>query len=117
MGLVLRCLALAGSEILLLALDFHLGPVQEFAIVGDPIGEETQRVLRLLRQGFRPSAVFAFKSSDSPSAIEQTIPLLAGKTSQGPVTLYVCQNFACQTPLIGATAVEAALPVSLGNST
>ena len=30
---------------MLLALDFHLGPVQEFAVVGDPAEEETRRVL------------------------------------------------------------------------
>ncbi len=33
---------------MLLALDFHLGPVQEIAVVGDPASEDTRRVLRLL---------------------------------------------------------------------
>ncbi len=38
---------------MLVALDFHLGPVQEFAVVGDPANEETRRVLRtFIRGGF-----------------------------------------------------------------
>jgi uncharacterized protein YyaL (SSP411 family) len=37
------------------------------------------------------------------------LPLLADKTAQGPVTVYVCQNFTCQAPLVGVAAVEASL--------
>ncbi len=37
------------------------------------------------------------------------LPLLAGKTGQGTVTTYVCQNFTCQAPLVGVEAAEAAL--------
>src|SRR5205807_10031323 len=44
---------------MLVALDFDLGAVQEFAIVGDPATDETKRVLRAIRRGFRPNAVVA----------------------------------------------------------
>jgi uncharacterized protein YyaL (SSP411 family) len=97
---------------LLIALDFWLGPVQEVAIVGDPAVEDTRRVLRAAHAGFQPRRVLALKppSGDSPSLAE--IALLAGKTaSGGVVTTYICQNFACQAPLIGAEAAEAALMV------
>src|SRR6202030_3738115 len=50
---------MAGGQ-MLLALDFYLGPVQEFAVVGDAKDEETRQVLRLIRQGFRPNKVVAF---------------------------------------------------------
>ena len=43
------------------ALDFYLGPVQEFAVVGDPVAEETRRVLRAVRGGFRANKVVALK--------------------------------------------------------
>jgi uncharacterized protein YyaL (SSP411 family) len=95
---------------MLLALDFHLGPVQEIAVVGDPVNEETRRVLRLLGSSYQPHRVTALKTSSSEEKqFEELLPLLAGKTSQGPVTVYVCQNFTCQAPLIGVEAAEAAL--------
>ncbi|HEV3259197.1 MAG TPA: thioredoxin domain-containing protein [Gemmataceae bacterium] len=96
---------------MLTALDFHLGPVQEFAVVGDPAAPETRRVLRAIYGGFRPNKVVALKN---PAAAgdrngEELLPLLEGKTTSGPVTTYVCRNFTCQAPLAGVEAVEAAL--------
>ena len=40
---------------------------------------------------------------------EKLLPLTADKTAMGPVTTYICQDFACQAPLVGADAVAAAL--------
>jgi uncharacterized protein YyaL (SSP411 family) len=92
------------------ALDFFLGPVEEFAIVGDPAAEETLRVLRAIRRGFRPNKVVALKRSESNAArIEEVLPLLRGKTAAGTVTTHICQNFTCQAPLMGAAALESAL--------
>ena len=93
---------------MLLALDFYLGPVQEIALVGNPADADTRRVLRLLAAAYQPHRVLAMKSSHDDKT-ESLLPLLAGKSSQGPVTVYVCQNFTCQAPLIGVEAVEAGL--------
>jgi len=93
---------------MMVAYDFHLGPVQEFAIVGDPAAEETRRVLRAIRGGFRPGKVVALKGPTTHGA-EEVIPLLADKSAQGGVTTYICRNFTCQAPLTGAEALEAAL--------
>jgi uncharacterized protein YyaL (SSP411 family) len=95
---------------LLIALDFHLGPVQEFAVVGDPSEEATQRVLRSIRKAYRPKKVVALKSPRQESeSLDALLPLLAGKRCQGEVTTYICQDFTCQAPLTGAEAVEQAL--------
>jgi len=94
---------------MLVALDFYLGPVDEVAVVGDPAAAETQRVLRAARAGFRPHQVVALKPAAGDDRAEELLPLLAGKTTQGAVTTYVCRNFACQAPLVGAEAAEAAL--------
>src|SRR5262249_37819070 len=48
---------------MLVALDFYLGPVEEFAIVGDPACEQTQRALRAVRTAFRPNKVVALRDS------------------------------------------------------
>src|SRR5207248_210337 len=97
-----------GCGQMLVALDFYLGPVQEFAVIGDPAHEETKRALRAIRGQFLPKKVVALRTSRDSTA-EEVLPLLAGKTANGGVTTYICQNFACQTPLIGAAALEAAL--------
>jgi uncharacterized protein YyaL (SSP411 family) len=94
----------------LTALDFYLGPVQEFAVVGDPAAADTRRVLRAVRGGFRPNKVVALRPAGAAgAAAERAVPLLAGKMADGAVTTYVCQDFACQAPLVGPEAVEAAL--------
>jgi uncharacterized protein YyaL (SSP411 family) len=97
----------------LTALDFDLGPVREFAVVGDPAAAEAQRVLRAIRSGFRPNRVVALRPPGARGeAAERAVPLLAGKTEAGAVTTYVCEDFTCQAPLVGAEAVEAALAQS-----
>lgn len=94
---------------MLLALDFHLGPVEEFAVVGKPQSDATRRVLHAIHAGFRPNKVVAGRDGAKDAKVEKLVPLLAGKTPQGDVTTYVCENYACQAPLIGADAVEKAL--------
>jgi uncharacterized protein YyaL (SSP411 family) len=95
---------------MLMALDFSLGPVQEVAIVGDLDKADTQQVVRAARRGFHSRRVVALKPATGPSQrLENSIPLLAGKLGQGLVTTYICQDFACQAPLVGPDAAEEAL--------
>jgi hypothetical protein len=54
--------------------------------------------------------VLALKSGQGDrSATDEAVPLLASKEALGPVTVYVCRNFACQSPLVGADAAAEAL--------
>jgi uncharacterized protein YyaL (SSP411 family) len=100
---------------LLIALDFYLGPVQEIAIVGKAGAAETARVLQAVRTGFRPNQVVAFRSSEGDAtAAEQAVPLLRDKPTRGDVTTYICQDFACLAPLVGAEAAEKALAAEPG---
>jgi uncharacterized protein YyaL (SSP411 family) len=93
---------------MLIAYDFDLGPVREFAIVGDPASDETKRVLRAIRGGLCPHKVVALKPATDKAA-DAILPLLAGKMAMGAVTTYVCQNLSCGAPLAGAQAVIDAL--------
>jgi uncharacterized protein len=73
----------------LCALDLHLSPPRELAIVGGPESEVARAALR----GFDPNAVVAFGPADD-------VPLLAGKTLvEGRPAVYVCERFACQAPV------------------
>ncbi len=95
---------------MLVALDFRLGPVDEVAVAGDPGDEGTRRVLRALGSAFAPNRVTAFRPTPPAGEAEAAVPLLAGKEAVGgQVTAYVCRDFACQAPLVGAEAALAAL--------
>jgi uncharacterized protein YyaL (SSP411 family) len=89
---------------MLIALDFQLGPVQEFAVMG----EETAvaPALAAIRQGFRPRKVVAWKD---PRTADDSVKLLEGKTDRGDVTTYICQDFTCQAPVVGIDALRQAL--------
>ncbi len=80
----------------LCALDLHLSPPRELAIVGSPDDE----IARTALAPFDPNAVVAFGPSDE-------VPLLAGKIRvDGKPTLYVCERFACQTPVTDAAVLR-----------
>src|SRR5439155_14749320 len=73
----------------LCALDLHLSPPREVAIVGDPQSEVARAVLR----AFDPNAVVAFGPAEG-------VPLLGGKTLvDGKTAVYLCERFACQAPV------------------
>jgi uncharacterized protein YyaL (SSP411 family) len=88
---------------MLIAFDFHLGPTQEIAVVGDRKNSEVAEVLWTLRQRFRPRQVLAWKSADDKSS---PLPLLRDRPALGSVTTYVCENFACQAPIVGVKALH-----------
>jgi hypothetical protein len=79
----------------LCALDLHLSPPRELAIVGGPDTDVARAALR----GFDPNAVVAFGPADD-------VPLLEGKTLvAGKPAVYVCERFACGAPLTDASAL------------
>ena len=76
----------------LCALDLHLSPLQELAIVGGPESEVARAALR----GFDPNTVVAFGPADD-------VPLLEGKTLvDGKPAVYACERFACRAPVTDA---------------
>jgi len=73
----------------LCALDLHLSPPRELAIVGDAQSEVARAALR----GFDPNAVVAFGPAEG-------VPLLEGKTLiEGKAAVYACERFACRAPV------------------
>jgi uncharacterized protein YyaL (SSP411 family) len=92
---------------MLIALDFYLGPTTEVAVIGAARDEETLRALAAIRRAFRPNQVVAFRDPRSPGQV--AVPLLNDKPMvDEKVTVYVCENFACRSPLVGADEVEKA---------
>jgi uncharacterized protein YyaL (SSP411 family) len=94
-----------GAGQMLLAADLAIGPAQELVLVGKTDGE----VQKALGAKFLPRTVVAWRAGQAASA-SPLDPLFAGRTAnQNELTLYVCENFACQTPVIGREAVLAAI--------
>jgi uncharacterized protein YyaL (SSP411 family) len=86
---------------LLRAIDFHLSPTKEVALVGDDL-----TVLAMtIRTKFRPHLVLA----GGPEGT--TVPeLLANRPAiEGEPTAYVCENFACKQPVTDVDALAALL--------
>jgi uncharacterized protein len=96
----------AAAGQMLIALDFHLGPATEVAVLGKSGDSETDRALRAIRQAFRPNQVVAFHDPSSGNPPE-LIPFLKDKPSvDWKVTVYVCENYSYRAPLVGVDAVE-----------
>ena len=82
----------------LCALDLYFSPPKEIAIVGKPNDD----VARAALAPFEPNAVVAFGPAEG-------VPLLDGKTEvDGRPAVYVCERFACQTPVTDAVSLESA---------
>ncbi|MFI5028034.1 MAG: thioredoxin domain-containing protein [Solirubrobacterales bacterium] len=76
---------------LLRALDFHLSPSREVALIGDELGE----LAAVVRAELRPHLVLAGgpEGSDSPELLRDR-PAIDGRASA-----YVCESFACRAPV------------------
>ena len=71
---------------MLVALDQHLAPHREVAVVGSPHAPVAQAA----REAAAPTDVIAFGPADG-------IPLLAGRTEvDGRTAVYLCERFACR---------------------
>ncbi|MGH2855880.1 MAG: thioredoxin domain-containing protein [Solirubrobacteraceae bacterium] len=81
------------------AIDFHLSPVWEVAIVGEDLDE----LARVVRAEYRPHLVLAGGAADG-------VPLLAGREPlDGHAAAYVCEHFSCRAPVTSAEALAASL--------
>ncbi len=81
------------------AVDFGVGPSYEIVIAGNPDSDDTQEMIRALRDNFIPGMVVLLRPEGSAeelsnvAAFTETMGMRDGKA-----TAYVCQNFACKQP-------------------
>jgi uncharacterized protein YyaL (SSP411 family) len=87
---------------MLCALDLHLSPSREVALVGDDLGE--------LAAVVRERPLFHLVLAGGPEGSEQP-PLLANRTTaDGRPAAYVCENFSCQLPVTTPEELRKLLP-------
>ncbi|MBA2442287.1 MAG: thioredoxin domain-containing protein, partial [Rubrobacter sp.] len=81
---------------LLSALDFSVSRPFEVALVGDPGGEDARALLDVVYGRYLPNKVVAGAPEEEAADL---IPLLADRPARdGRATVYVCVNYACQSP-------------------
>ena len=89
------------------ALAYTLSKSREIAIVGDPDSPDTQDLMNVVRDGYRPFQVVAL---GLPTTLLPTVPLLQERgLVNGKPAAYVCRNFACQTPVTETEGLRAQL--------
>jgi len=95
---------------MLAALDLHLGPPLELAIVGDPAAADTRALLEVAQRRYLPGAVLAVAAPGAVAELGERIPLLEARQAiGGRATAYVCRDMACQLPVHTPDELEAQL--------
>ncbi len=109
LAVIERAPAAAGQS--LIALDFSLGKVREYAVVAGSDPEEFRAVLETIGSRFLPHKVVAPAPGAVSEDFARRMPLLADRPSQnGRTTTYICERFTCQAPVLGVEGVQSALP-------
>ncbi len=91
----------------LIALAFDLAPPSEIAVVAGEDAEEFRQCLARINARFLPHTVVA---PVAPGAAPAPLPLLADRPAQPErTTVYLCERYACQAPVVGLEGLEAAL--------
>ena len=86
------------------AIDFALAPVKQVAILGEMNTPEVQKMLKVLREDYRPNQVVAVSSyppTEGAPALLNDRPLMAFSA-----TAYVCEGFMCKIPVTTAEELK-----------
>jgi uncharacterized protein YyaL (SSP411 family) len=83
---------------------YALSKPREIAIIGDPGAADTQALLNVVREAYRPFQVVAL---GTPGTQPHPVPLLQDRgLVDGQAAAYVCRDFACQAPVTTPEALE-----------
>ncbi|MGH2573389.1 MAG: thioredoxin domain-containing protein [Actinomycetota bacterium] len=93
----------------LCALDFYLSQVREVAIIGDPAGEDTRRLVHEVHGRYLPNSVLAVAAADDREAPREVGLLKDRAPLDGKATAFVCERFECQLPVTEPDALRAQL--------
>ena len=90
---------------LLRAIDFHLSPVREVALVAPAAGDGLVPLAAVVRSELRPHLVLA----GGPEGSERPELMLERRAVDGRAAAYVCERFACRAPVTEPDQLAAAL--------
>lgn len=95
----------------LISVDFMIGPSQEIVIAGDPAEKTTREMTAVVHQMFLPNKVLLLQSGgEAGKRLSALSPFVAGMNPiDGKTVVYLCEGYACKTPLTDVAALKAAL--------
>ena len=96
---------------LLIALDFLSGPSQEIVIAGDSTLAKTQAMIYAVQRSFLPNKVLLLRLQGTEGKqLASLSPFVEAMNSiNNQPTVYVCENYACKTPIKDVDALKAIL--------
>ncbi len=89
----------SGYTHFLCALDFALGPTREIVIAGEPDHKDTKQILEEIGKRFLPRKIVLLNSPKDTSLEEIAEFVKEQKPIDGRATVYVCENYACKSPV------------------
>ena len=93
---------------LLASVDFMFGPAREIVISGDPLLKDTQAMVKAVRKRFLPNkVVLLYPQGSEGQKLVALSPFLGNMvpTDKKP-TAFVCEQYACKTPITDAEQLE-----------
>jgi len=91
----------SGFAILLSSLDHLWGKPKEIVIAGDRKSADTQEMIAAVHQHYLPNKILAYADPDLAHQEAAALPVIEGKIAQnGQAKMFVCENYACQTPFL-----------------
>lgn len=88
-----------GYSFAIISLLFTQSESKEIVIVGDKRNNETQEMIDIIDEEFRPFTISMLYSAENKN-IEKLAPFISDyKSINGKSTAYICQNFSCQAPV------------------
>ncbi len=96
---------------MLQALDFMIGPSREVVVAGGPDTKGVRAMMEFIHRKFLPNQVTLLVSGDySQDRLFEFVPFVRGMTTvDGKATAYVCQQFACRSPITDLTELKRVL--------
>jgi hypothetical protein len=92
------------------ALEHHLSPPREVAIIGNAESPDTRALVAVLERAHLPHTAVVVAAPD-----EAHLPVLEGRgLVGGQAAAYVCENMVCQLPVTTPEALRAALGLASG---
>ncbi len=90
---------------MLTALDWALVPTQEVVVTAKD-ESVVHDLLQRLQTHFVPNCVIAGRWASESNSSQSLEPLFAGKVPDSEPAAFVCQQFACQQPVVGEAAIN-----------
>lgn len=86
---------------ILIALDFSLQKPQQIIIAGRPYAKDTQHCLKMVHKFFLPHAIIlGADGADGQDYLAQKASIIGpAKPIEGKATVYICDNYICETPV------------------